>query len=66
MLIAEIIKAIKPIKQLTPNQLRVQTLKQQVERSKQQLAGERDRQRRQREQERLRKAQASVGKLGNA
>ena len=65
MLIAEIIKAIKPIKPLTPNQLRVQTLKQQVERSKQ-LAGERDRQRRQREQERLRKAQASVGKLGNA
>ena len=66
MLIVEIIKAIKPRKPLTPNQLRVQNLKQQVERSRQQLAGERDRQRRQREQERLRKAQASVGKLGNA
>jgi len=66
MLIAEVIQSIKPRKPLTPNQLRVQNLKQQVERSKQQLAGERDRQRRQREQERLCKAQASVGKLGNA
>ena len=40
---------------------RINSLKQTVARSKDQLAAERDRQRRQREQERLRKRQAPVG-----
>jgi hypothetical protein len=41
--------------------MRINSLKQTVARSKDQLAAERDRQRRQREQERLRKRQAQVG-----
>ena len=46
---------IKPIKPLTPQQARINSLKQNVERDRQQLQGERDRQRRQRDAERLRK-----------
>ena len=46
---------IKPIKPLTPQQARINSLKQNVERDKQQLQGERDRQRKQRDAERLRK-----------
>ena len=46
---------IKPIKPLTPQQARINSLKQNVERDRQQLQGERDRQRKQREAERLRK-----------
>ena len=57
---------IKPIKPLTPDKLRIQSLQRNVERSRQQLAGERDRQRKQREQQRIRKAQASINKIGNA
>ena len=55
------IAELKPIKPLTPSQMRINSLKQTVARSKDQLAAERDRQRRQREQERLRKRQAPVG-----
>jgi hypothetical protein len=46
---------IKPIKPLTPQQARINSLKQKVERDKQKLQGERDRQRKQRDAERLRK-----------
>jgi hypothetical protein len=60
MRIAEL-KPNKPIKPLTPSQMRIDALMQSVARSKDQLAAERDRQRRQREQERLRKRQAKVG-----
>ena len=48
---------IKPKPPLTPEQARVQGLKNNVERDRQQLQAERDRQRRQREAERLRKQQ---------
>lgn len=47
--------AIKPIKPLTPQQARINNLKQNVERDRQQLQAERDRQRKQRDAERLRK-----------
>ena len=46
---------IKPIKPLTPQKARINSLKQNVERDRQQLQGERDRQRKQRDAERLRK-----------
>ncbi len=46
---------IKPIKPLTPQQTRIKSLKQNVERDRQQLQAERDRQRKQRDAERLRK-----------
>ena len=46
---------IKPKPPLTPQQARINSLKQNVERDKQQLQGERDRQRKQRDAERLRK-----------
>ena len=48
---------IKPIKPLTPQQARINSLKQNVERDRQQLQAERDRQRKQRDAERLRKQQ---------
>jgi hypothetical protein len=51
------ITAIKPIKPLTPQQARINSLKQNVERDRQQLQAERDRQRKQRDAERLRKQQ---------
>ena len=58
MRISEITKQpIKPKPPMTPAQSRVQALKQNVERSKQQLSTERERQRQQRETERQRKAQ---------
>ena len=46
---------IKPIKPLTPQQARINSLKQNVEKDKLQLQAERDRQRKQRDAERLRK-----------
>ncbi|NBS75055.1 MAG: hypothetical protein EBT78_16290 [Betaproteobacteria bacterium] len=46
---------IKPVAPLTPQQARINSLKQNVQRDKQQLQGERDRQRKQRDTERLRK-----------
>ena len=46
---------IKPKPPLTPQQARINSLKQNVDRDKQQLQGERDRQRKQRDAERLRK-----------
>jgi len=46
---------IKPKPPLTPQQARINSLKQNVERDRQQLQGERDRQRKQRDAERLRK-----------
>lgn len=58
MRITEIIKQpIKPKPPMTPAQSRVHALKQNVERSKQQLNTERERQRQQRETERKRKSQ---------
>ena len=48
---------IKPKPPLSPEQARIQGLKNNVERDKQQLQAERDRQRRQRDAERLRKQQ---------
>jgi hypothetical protein len=56
MRITEIV--IKPKAPLTPQQARINSVKQNVERQKQQLQAERDRQRRQRDAERLRKLQA--------
>jgi hypothetical protein len=49
--------AIKPIGPLTPQQARIKSLKQNVERDRQQLQAERDKQRKQRDAERLRKLQ---------
>ena len=58
MRIAEIkLKPIKPKPPMTLPQARIHGLKQNVERSKQQLDSERERQRQQREAERKRKAQ---------
>jgi len=54
MLVAEVISA--PTKPLTPEQLRIRSLQQTVERGKQQLAAERERQRQQRELKRRQKA----------
>jgi hypothetical protein len=56
MRITEIV--IKPKVPLTPQQARINSLKQNVERNRQLLQAERDRQRRQRDAERLRKLQA--------
>jgi hypothetical protein len=56
MRITEIV--IKPKAPLTPQQARINSLKQNVERNRQLLQAERDRQRRQRDAERLRKLQA--------
>jgi vacuolar-type H+-ATPase subunit I/STV1 len=50
-------QTIKPKPPMTPAQSRINTLKQNVDRSKQQLNMERERQRQQRETERKRKAQ---------
>ena len=57
MRIEEVIAQIKPKQPLTPAQSRLKALKQNVERSRQQLQAERDRQRRQRDAERQRKLQ---------
>lgn len=58
MRIEEVVtKTIKPKPPLSPEQARIQGLKNNVERDRQQLQAERDRQRRQREAERLRKQQ---------
>ena len=58
MRISEItLKPIKPKPPMTPAQGRIHALKQNVERSKQQLNTERERQRQQREAERRRKQQ---------
>ena len=54
MLVAEVISA--PSKPLTPEQLRIRSLQQNIERGKQQLAAERERQRQQRELKRKQKA----------
>ncbi len=54
MLVAEVISA--PTKPLTPEQLRIRSRQQTVERGKQQLAAERERQRQQRELKRRQKA----------
>ena len=54
MLVAEVISA--PTKPLTPEQLRIRSLQQNIERGKQQLAAERERQRQQRELKRRQKA----------
>lgn len=58
MRIEEVVtKTIRPKPPLTPEQARIQGLKNNVERGRQQLQAERDRQRRQRDAERLRKQQ---------
>ena len=57
MRIFEITPNIKP---LTPAQARIRSLKQAVERSRQQLERERERQRQQRELERRRKLQQQL------
>ena len=54
MLVAEVISA--PTKPLTPEELRIRSLQQNIERGKQQLAAERERQRQQRELKRRQKA----------
>ena len=51
------LKPIKPKPPMNPAQARIHALKQNVERSKQQLSTERERQRQQRDTERKRKAQ---------
>jgi hypothetical protein len=58
MRIFEITPNIKP---LTPEKARLNSLKQAVERSRQQLSAERDRQRQQREAERLKKLRLQLG-----
>ena len=50
-----VLKPIKPKPPLTPPQLRIHSLKQTVQRDKQQLKNERERQRQQREREQQRK-----------
>lgn len=57
MLIAELVQPIKPKPPMTLPQARIQGLKQNVERDKQQLQAERDRQRQQRDAGRIRKQQ---------
>ena len=57
MRIAELIKPIKPNPPMTLPQARINGLKQNVERDKQQLQAERDRQRQQRDAGRIRKQQ---------
>jgi len=51
------------IKPLNPQQARINSLKQNVERDKQQLQAERDRQRKQRDAERLRKLRLPTGSI---
>jgi hypothetical protein len=51
----------QPLKPLTPEKGRLNSLKQAVERSRQQLERERERQRQQREAERRRKLQQQLG-----
>jgi hypothetical protein len=66
MRITEVIKPIKAIQTkppLTPAKARVHSLKQGVERSRQQLSAERERQRQQRENERRQKLQQQLTKL---
>jgi hypothetical protein len=60
MRIKEVITAVQPKKPPTPQQLKIKSLQQGVERSRQQLDAERDRQRQQREAERKRKVQQSI------
>jgi hypothetical protein len=61
MRIAElIIKPIKPKPPLNPAQARIASLKNNVERDRQQLQAERDRQRQQRENERRQRQQHSI------
>ena len=55
MRIYEVIKPIKPKPPMSPAQARIHSLKQGVERSRQQLRSERERQRQQRDAEQLRK-----------
>jgi hypothetical protein len=59
MLVAEVISA--PTKPLAPEQLRIRSLQQTVERGKQQLAAERERQHQQRELKRRQKAMLKLG-----
>jgi hypothetical protein len=63
MRIAEVTAQIKPKRPSTPAQARLRALKQNVERSRQQLQAERDRQRRQRDAERQRKLQQRSSQL---
>ena len=58
MRIYEVIKTIKPKPPMSPAQARIHSLKQGVERSRQQLRSERERQRQQRDAEQLRKQRA--------
>ena len=51
------------IKPLNPQQARINSLKQNVERDKQQLQAERDRQRKKRDAERLRKLRLPTGSI---
>jgi hypothetical protein len=55
MRIFEVIKTIKPKPPMTPAQARIHSLKQGVERSRQQLKTERERQKQQRDAEQMRK-----------
>jgi uncharacterized protein YneF (UPF0154 family) len=57
MRINEVIKPIKPKPPMSPAQARIHSLKQGVERSRQQLKAERERQRQQRDAEQARKKQ---------
>lgn len=54
-LLDEVIKSIKPIKPLTPAQMRVSSLQKNVERDRDALKAERESQRRQREAQRQQK-----------
>ena len=58
MRIYEVIKPIKPKPPMSPAQARIHSLKQGVERSRQQLRSERERQMQQRDAEQLRKQRA--------
>ncbi len=58
-LIDSAMQSIKPKPPMSPAQARLNTLKQGVERSREQLRAERERQRQQREAERLRKQRAN-------
>jgi hypothetical protein len=61
--IAPSAKTLKPIKPMTPPQLRVRSLKVNVQRSKDALTAEREQQRRQREAELQRKSRQQQAKL---
>lgn len=62
MRISEVIKPIKPKPPMTPAQARIHSLKQGVERSRQQLRAERDRQRQQSDKLRRQKQQQTASK----